>query len=359
MNKVNLLLFALLTCVSVEAQIANFESAKPNYSLRFPRDHGNHQNFQTEWWYLTGQGVSQGKELFQDLSDFGFQLTFFRRALTAETIAENIKFNHYLFAHAALTDVANSKFLTARRSARSDLGIAFSSEEVLNVSIADWKMSGDNNILDLYFAPDADTNVQLKGQMGVIVPQGHNGYSLKTAGDCCASIYYSIPRIKLKGEIVRHGEAKAIEVVAWLDHEFMTNALTKDQKGWDWFGISLKNNTDLMLFRMRSASAQDFWAGTIVKNGVATRLEAKEFSVDEVASWRSPLDSTLYPAGWKIKIPHEGIDLNMQPLIPNQEQFDPESKRQRYWEGAVQDVASQALGYVELTGYADQMGGQL
>ena len=40
----------------------------------FPRDHGPHPDYRTEWWYLTGNLTSGSRQ-------FGFQLTFFRLAL--------------------------------------------------------------------------------------------------------------------------------------------------------------------------------------------------------------------------------------------------------------------------------------
>ncbi|RMD75301.1 MAG: carotenoid 1,2-hydratase, partial [Chloroflexi bacterium] len=42
----------------------------------FPADHGPHPTFQTEWWYYTGNLTAENGRRF------GFQLTFFRRALS-------------------------------------------------------------------------------------------------------------------------------------------------------------------------------------------------------------------------------------------------------------------------------------
>ena len=44
--------------------------------LKFPEDHGPHPDFQTEWWYFVGNlDTDDGRH-------FGYELTFFRRALT-------------------------------------------------------------------------------------------------------------------------------------------------------------------------------------------------------------------------------------------------------------------------------------
>ena len=41
----------------------------------FPRDHGSHNDFAIEWWYITGHLTATNN------AAFGFQATFFRRAL--------------------------------------------------------------------------------------------------------------------------------------------------------------------------------------------------------------------------------------------------------------------------------------
>ena len=46
----------------------------PGYSFEFPRDHFGHPEFESEWWYYTGNlFTASGRH-------FGFELTFFRRA---------------------------------------------------------------------------------------------------------------------------------------------------------------------------------------------------------------------------------------------------------------------------------------
>ena len=49
--------------------------ALPGYRYQFPRDHFSHPDYQTEWWYYTGNLRAA------DGHRFGFELTFFRQAL--------------------------------------------------------------------------------------------------------------------------------------------------------------------------------------------------------------------------------------------------------------------------------------
>ena len=55
-----------------------FARAMAPRALSFPADHGPHPEFRSEWWYYTGNlAAANGRH-------FGFQLTFFRAALSPD-----------------------------------------------------------------------------------------------------------------------------------------------------------------------------------------------------------------------------------------------------------------------------------
>ena len=54
-----------------------FERAEGPRTFSFPEDHGPHPTFRTEWWYVTGNLHTE-----ESGHRFGFQLTFFRSALS-------------------------------------------------------------------------------------------------------------------------------------------------------------------------------------------------------------------------------------------------------------------------------------
>ena len=361
MNRSKLIFLLLLVLSAQNYSFAQqlstvFEKASSDYRLSFPGDHGAHLGFQTEWWYLTGHAVIKGQPLFSQPSRFGFQLTFFRRALSPQGGA---RFNQYFFAHGALSDPEAAEFLSARRAARSNLGLADASTDSLNVFINDWKIGASDNNLQLEYAIDAANSVKLSGKMPNPVPQGEAGYSRKGPRPDSASHYYSIPRIALSGTVVRAGVAHQVSALGWLDHEFMSNALAANQAGWDWFSVTLKNGDDLMLFRMRSDSGDDYWSGSIIKSGVARVIGRDEFSIKEIGSWKSTKSGATYPSGWKIILPSENISLELRPILEDQEQHDSHRAGPSYWEGAVQDLEAEAIGYVELTGYDAKLGAKL
>jgi len=96
----------LLSCLLlVNPLVLQYRNAAPGYRYEFPRDNFNHPDFQTEWWYYTGNlRTSDGHE-------FGFELTFFREALTREAqAASDWSAPDAFVAHLALSDISGGKF---------------------------------------------------------------------------------------------------------------------------------------------------------------------------------------------------------------------------------------------------------
>ena len=60
--------------LAAAALFADYRQALPGYRFQFPRDHFDHPEFQTEWWYYTGNVQSAGDHRY------GFELVFFRQA---------------------------------------------------------------------------------------------------------------------------------------------------------------------------------------------------------------------------------------------------------------------------------------
>ena len=65
------------------ADAKGFAAAAPGYRYAFPKDHGPHPAFQTEWWYYTGHLTAASGRTY------GYQLTFFRRGIDADAVRKN------------------------------------------------------------------------------------------------------------------------------------------------------------------------------------------------------------------------------------------------------------------------------
>jgi len=337
---------------------AGFAYARGPRPLAFPRDHGPHPAFRTEWWYYTGNlTAASGRH-------FGFQLTFFRKALTATPVAGDSAWraSQVFMAHFALTDVAGRRFHAFERLDRGALGLAGATAEPFHVWVDDWSAAapGPEALPMRLRAVDGDVAIDLalRSQKPLVL-EGDRGLSRKGPAPGNASYYYSLTRLATRGVVTLGADTYQVSGSSWMDREWGTSALGPDEVGWDWFALQLADGRDLMFYRLRrrDGSASPFSAGTIVRGDGTTRALARDDAeVAELGTWRSPQTGVVYPSGWRLRIPRDRLDLELRPSLPDQEL----DLGVRYWEGAV-DVSGNldgraigGVGYVELTGYGDR-----
>jgi len=344
-----LLLFAV-------AATAQYKTALPGYRYEFPQDYFNHPDFQTEWWYYTGNVKSA------DGRHFGFELTFFRQGVDRDSKTTGPwEVRDLYFAHLALSDLDGGKFLHAERTNRAGPGIAGVSEAERRIWNGNWQVlwSGNQQVLqaiDERFA----LHFTLRSAKPPVI-HGENGVSPKAEGAGRASHYISLTRLNTQGEIELGGRKVPITGTAWMDHEFFTHQLEADQVGWDWISIQLQDNNELMLFHIRrkDGSIDPYSAGTFVDaRGDTTHLRQDEFTLEPVgATWASPATRAVYPVRWKISVPKLGIALEGSTLLPSQELASSAGFVPAYWEGAVVFAGTRGgssiggVGYLEMTGY--------
>ncbi len=330
--------------------LAGFElyrAALPGYRYEFPRDHFNHPEFQTEWWYYTGNlRDTQGRR-------FGFELTFFRQGVERGQQSATVwDVRDAWLAHLALSDIAGGRFLHAERLNRSGAGLAGASLDLARVWNGNWHVAWDLSSGTQHMQaidPRFSFNLTLRALKPPVV-HGINGVSQKAAGAGQASHYVSFTRLETRGEITLEGRTFQVAGLSWMDHEFFTEQLAATQVGWDWFSLQLDDNTEIMLFRLRrkDGAADPYSAGTYIDaRGRTTHLAHDAFSVTPGKLWKQ------YPIEWGIRVPSLGVDVQITTRLPQQEV---ESQQSRYWEGAVDIVditgTRHGSGYVEMTGYA-------
>lgn len=324
--------------------------------FQFPADHGPHPEFRTEWWYFTGN-LETAEE-----RRFGFQLTFFRSAL-APTMPEREAAwatRQAWLAHFTVSDIAGGTFRSFERWSRGALDLAGAQAKPFRVWVKDWSAASvTDRAFPLRLSASADpVAIDLLLQQGKPpVLQGERGLSRKSAEPGNASYYYSLTRMPAAGT-VRVGEDRYnVTGLAWMDREWSTSSLGKDQVGWDWFSLQLSDGWDVMLYRLRrqDGTADPASSGTLIDpRGESRSLSLSDFQTLPTGEWRSPRSGARYPTRWRLRIPREDLDLVVRPLLADQE-LDVSF---RYWEGAVsveglhRGRAVRGSGYVELTGYA-------
>jgi predicted secreted hydrolase len=343
-------------------QAAGYLRAEGPADLEFPADHGPHLDYQTEWWYYTGNLVVAGGQRF------GYQLTFFRRALTPPPLRIERESawaaDQVYMAHFALTDVAGRRYWAFERFARGAAGLAGAQAAPYHVWLEDWQVEEvEPGVTRMRAAQDGlALDLVLTDRKGPIL-QGDRGYSPKGPQPGNASYYYSLTRLETSGTVQVADAVHEVTGLSWMDHEWSTSALVADQVGWDWFSIQVDDGSELMVFQLRKedGSIDPFSSGTFVAPDGSTRhLGRDEFEIRVEDAWRSPHTGATYPARWTVTVPAVELALEIEPHVADQEL----TLSYAYWEGAVRiegERAGQAIrgnGFIEMTGYAGSMQGQ-
>jgi predicted secreted hydrolase len=350
MNRRRFLASCVLTAIAGPARgDVTYPAVRPGTRLRFPRDHGAHADYRTEWWYVTAW-VRDGRG-----RDRGLQITFFRnRPGLQEDNPSAFAPRQLLFAHAALADPDLGRLRHDQRAARQGFGLAAASERTTDVRIDDWSLVLDGDRYRARIrARDFDFDLDFAATQPILL-QGEAGYSRKGPGPDQASYYYSRPQLAVSGTIAVAGRAEQVTGVAWLDHEWSSEIMGAAAVGWDWIGINLDDGGAFTAFRMRDKAGASWWAGGSHRpaRGDVRKFANGDVSFAPTRTWRSPRTGATYPVAMRVTTPVATIDL--EPLMDDQELDSRASVGTVYWEGAVRAYDGGrrvGRGYLELTGY--------
>jgi predicted secreted hydrolase len=358
-------LLPLLALFVAGAAAGEWKEAAGRRAWAFPRDHGSHPEYRTEWWYFTGNLTGDSG------ARYGYELTFFRQGLRTEAAEPGNPWSvrDAFLAHFAITDAGGETFRFAERASRKGPGLAGAAGEGFDVRVLGWSAVQEGADLRLKArTPELELDLRLTPRKAVVL-HGNHGLSRKGPGYGQASYYYSLPRLETRGTLRPGpgGPTVSVTGTSWFDHEFGSNQLTPEQEGWDWAGLHLSDGRDLMFYilRRKDGSVEPVSSGTLVeKDGSVRHLPLREFQVEALAWWRSPRTGARYPAKWRLTVRSAGVDLVFAPLLADQELRTEASTGIVYWEGAVDGRGLSAgspvscEGYVELTGYAGSLGGR-
>jgi predicted secreted hydrolase len=329
----------------------------------FPRDHGTHEAYKTEWWYFTGHLRTQ------EGRTFGFQWTVFRNGLDGDERngpgSSAWRARQIYLGHLAVSDLDNKRFYYFDNAFRAALGLAGGLPEGLSVRLPRFRAHQEGERLSLT-ADGGGLAFELSMILNAApVLHGDGGFSKKSADGGNFSYYYSLPQLRPSGNLTIGGEIFDVSGTAWMDHEFSSGQLSKTQTGWDWMGLPLSDKSSLMIYRLRDerGPAHDYLSGTYVDEmGTVHPLEAGAIRLTSGSPWKSPRSGARYPLAWEVEVPAHGISLKVRADLPDQELDTFRSTQVTYWEGSVSVAGTigpgsvNSRGYLEMTGYAERLG---
>ena len=344
--------------------------------VELPRDDGPHDRLM-EWWYYTGHLRDD------DGGRWGFEYVIFR--------AERGAFPVSWASHFALTDETGNEFHYAQRQ---EIGPGVDRSPVdaggdptgfdLSLVGADpqrpetftqpaWTMAGADGT-DRLAAQVTSQEATAAGFDGTVSfelavratkpPALHDQDGWIDFGPAGGSYYYSRTAMDATGTLTIGDRTLTVDGNAWFDHQW-GDFISVGGGGWDWFAVNLDDGTDLTLSLVRNADGSyPLVYGTLVEPDGATRhLPPDAFTVEATADWTSPNSGATYPAAWRISVPAEDLEIELEPTVADQELDTRATTGVIYWEGsqfvrATRDgVPLGGQGYVELTGYAAVLAG--
>ncbi len=324
----------------------------------FPKDHGAHPAYKTEWWYFTGNLTDDAGR------PFGYELTFFRHGVrfAPEADANAWSVRDVYLAHFTVTDIAAGRFLFDERASRRGPDLAHAGTDRLDVKLLGWSARMEGGAVRLRARSGRMAlDLRLVFDKPPVI-NGEAGVSKKGPLPGQASYYVSCTALATAGSVsVAGGPARTVRGVSWFDHEFGSNQLSAAQAGWDWFGLHLSDGRDLMVYMLRrkDGAVEPASSGTLVDaSGRARHVPLSDIKIDVLDRWKSPKSGATYPARWRLRVVSEGIDLAVAPLLAGQELVTTGPTGVTYWEGAAKGRGTArgapvtCLGYVELVGYA-------
>ena len=321
-----------------------FEVPDRSYALQFPKDHGAHDKFRIEWWYVTGN--LQG----EDGNTYGIQWTLFRSALKPGS-KPGWSSPQLWMGHAAVTSAKHHYVSEVR--ARGGTGQAGTRRKPFEAWINDWSIIGNSGVDDdalndvTLSASGADFryNLQLKAQ-GPLVLQGAKGFSVKS-GAGQASYYYSQPFYEVSGVLELPQGSVRVSGKAWFDHEWSSQPLANDQTGWDWISLHFDSGEKLMGFQLRQTDGSVFTSATWISTDGTTKAYSNG-ALKMTALLTKNVAGRAVPTQWRVELPDKTIDLTIKALNPASWM----KTSIAYWEGPIVfSGTSGGSGYLEMTGY--------
>ena len=334
----------------------------PSTRLVFPRDHGAHPEFHTEWWYATGVlQAGQGEML-------GFQITFFRTRVDVnlgDAPPGRFTPRHVLFAHGALTDVQGGKLWHGQRIGRwnGDPAVRphFAALADTGVQLGGWSLERTGGAYMARLAePEFGFELALSPTQPLLL-QGEAGFSRKGPELAQASHYYSQPQLAVTGRVHVQGRTRNVTGTAWLDHEWSESLLHPEAVGWDWIGMNLDSGAALTAFRLRRADGSALWMGGSWRASAHAAPQAfgpQSCQWVALRHWVSPASQARYPVQWRVDTPAGSFEVRA--LLDAQELDSRRSTGTVYWEGLSELLDTRSgqrvgRGYLEMTGYAGRL----
>ena len=327
-----------------------FPRAPSTKPITLPQDHGPHPDAPLEVWECSGVLTNpEGRQ-------FGFQWSLFRLGLRPDKPQRKSAWaaNEVYRGLFTLSDEAGGRFRWYERFGRAALGLAGSEASPQRIWLENWAMTvSPAGMFELTAAAD---DISLKLRLDKLKPPVLPDDGLMGQGGGRLRVYF-FSRLQAAGGVRINGVTHAVQGSAWLGHLWGRLLPPGGQTALNRYQIRLDDGREIVAFQLhrRDASAEPINSGFwIEKDGSTKTIRRDDLRVEATAYWTSRATGARYPVRWRILLPIEHLELNLRPLLEDQEI----KGARRSWSGAVRVAGGteggervSGSGFVDLTGY--------
>ncbi|TGE26547.1 lipocalin family protein [Hymenobacter metallicola] len=324
----NLLLYTLLLFTTACALKPTNKHDVFQERAQLPQEEAPHLRNSLEWWYFTGHLKDKATGEM-----YGVEYVFFHFNPTGKKDWQMVNF--------ALTDPQTKQF-------RYDYNLVGLPQLLpatlpLNLSMEKkaqrWSLTGQEGSYHLQARMTTHAgqaiNLVTTPAKPVLL---HGGTGYEQYGPVAKAGYYSYSRLATAGTIEIEGKQRQVEGELWYDRQWNCNSVMAKDAGWDWISIQLDEpREEIMAYRLRNnVSGESISGGSHYSaRNENIHLASTDFQLEPLEFWLSPRSKQRYPIKWRLRIPSQGYDLLIEPVIPNQELSLRLFKaiNMHYWEG--------------------------
>ena len=407
---------------ALEGDADGVADGQGDWTFDFPRDLGPHPDYRGEVWDLSGQLVDDGGRRY----GLRLTFVRIGLAPPGRQRASAFAANAVMLSRLVLVSEAGEEIATTERLSRAAGGLAGAEASPFRVWLEDWSLAqGEGDVLVLEAAVD-DTRLTLRltpskpvvteTQAALFGAAGTGNGNGDGAGQGPGFHFYLQPRLTIEGRLTIGGQARTdVEVGSTADPRLLPNqpsaaqASTGQASGSTWsdqsvqvpgqvavqvrgtgwlerawgsvagglvgqrgqlslnrFSLQLDDGTELMCLHLRRRGGSGTPIPTclaIARDGGTRLFQRRELSLEPSSdTWASPVDGTRYPLWWRLALPALGLDVAVEPLLPQQELGPGIVSGGLIWSGAVTLSGSRngdpvtGSGRMDLSGYAADSG---
>ena len=302
-----------------------------------------HPDKKIEWWFI--QGYYEGENISKEY----FMVSFFRQLFSEPASHHGYSlissvFNPETNENKVITQIDNNVFnwVLGKTEKIKELKPYFDEIKTFGplppVALKKDKPVMDENKLsaswDDFILKQTKEGFQFR--LPGLLTGGSNHFNVTPMTDCFTTMqereseeisesmfYNSYPLCELSGVI---GENK-ITGKAWLDHQwggygmFASKKLEREGlKGWNWFGISLEDNTSWIIWEHWNLNTRKILSARATRMNFDGTLEHFDnIEVIPLRQWESQLTGTSYPVEWEIRVTEKNISMVFKSIFDNQE----------------------------------------